>query len=298
MSNTLPALVLRTVKGSPLTPQEGDTNLTTIRDFVNALAALLGISLNADGTLVNGALSTLAQISAGSFQLFADSFSSSASLPTGVYAAGNYAVPNAAILAYTAGMRVQFKADTQNAGSATVNVQSLGVKNIYKGVGTALVGGEILANSIVTIIYDGTNFQLVQMTPLRASAADVIAATDVLKAVTPAVLGAAPGMAKAWAKFHWSGAAIVISASFNVASIDHNATGDYTIHFTTPFSSGNYVVSIAAKATNSTPGNSNVLTAIHSGDGGAAGSKRISIFDTTNTAADEAEIHFMAFGTQ
>lgn len=44
-------LTKRLEKGSPLTSQEGDNNWSTIEDFVNALAEMIGVSLNDDGTL-------------------------------------------------------------------------------------------------------------------------------------------------------------------------------------------------------------------------------------------------------
>lgn len=45
------ALTRRIVKGSPLTPAEMDQNLADIETEVNALAAAIGVSLNADGSL-------------------------------------------------------------------------------------------------------------------------------------------------------------------------------------------------------------------------------------------------------
>jgi len=62
--------------------------------------------------------------------------------------------------AYVAGMRLIFKANTINTGTATINVNSLGAKTIVKGVNTTLDDGDIQANQICTIVYDGTNFVL------------------------------------------------------------------------------------------------------------------------------------------
>ena len=62
--------------------------------------------------------------------------------------------------AYTAGMTVKFKANTINTGAATLNVNSLGAKAITKNGTTVLEDGDILANQVVTLIYDGTQFQL------------------------------------------------------------------------------------------------------------------------------------------
>jgi hypothetical protein len=49
------------------------------------------------------------------------------------------------------------------------------------------------------------------------------------------------GAAKAWVNFNGTGT-VAISAAFNVTSITDNATGDYTINFTTPMADANYAV--------------------------------------------------------
>jgi hypothetical protein len=64
------------------------------------------------------------------------------------------------ISAYSAGQVFTFKAGTANTGAASLNVSALGAKTIYKNVSTDLETGDILANQIVTVIYDGTNMQL------------------------------------------------------------------------------------------------------------------------------------------
>lgn len=61
------------------------------------------------------------------------------------------------------GLPIQVKANTANTGDATININSLGVKNIKK-FGTAgiqaLSDNDIQANQIVSIVYDGTQFLL------------------------------------------------------------------------------------------------------------------------------------------
>lgn len=73
----------------------------------------------------------------------------------------SYAVTLApAITAYNAGLVVNFQAGTANTGAATLNVNGLGAKTIKKKYNSDLETGDILANQIITVIYDGTNFQL------------------------------------------------------------------------------------------------------------------------------------------
>lgn len=58
--------------------------------------------------------------------------------------------------AYFDGFEAIFRAGNTNTGATTVNVATLGVKNIFFG-GVALVGGEIVAGAVVTLIYDLAN---------------------------------------------------------------------------------------------------------------------------------------------
>lgn len=67
--------------------------------------------------------------------------------------------------AYTAGMRINFVPTATNTGAVNINVNSLGAKSIKK-YGVNLLGGELRANQLVTIVYDGTNFQMVDPRPL------------------------------------------------------------------------------------------------------------------------------------
>lgn len=62
--------------------------------------------------------------------------------------------------AYATGMVVHMKADVANTGPATINVNSLGAKAILKAYNNPLRTGDIKANQIVTLKYDGTAFQL------------------------------------------------------------------------------------------------------------------------------------------
>lgn len=67
--------------------------------------------------------------------------------------------------AYAVGQCFSFKATNANTGGSTLNVNGLGVKTIVKNGSTSLVSGDIIANQIEVVMYDGTNFQLVSPTP-------------------------------------------------------------------------------------------------------------------------------------
>lgn len=63
--------------------------------------------------------------------------------------------------AYETGRMYIFKADVANTGAATLNVNALGAKTIKKDSTSDLANSDILAGSIITCIYDGTNMQAV-----------------------------------------------------------------------------------------------------------------------------------------
>jgi len=59
---------------------------------------------------------------------------------------------------YTTGMMIVFKANTANTTGCTINVNGLGAKTIVKRVSTTPATGDILANMFCWLVYDGTNF--------------------------------------------------------------------------------------------------------------------------------------------
>lgn len=62
--------------------------------------------------------------------------------------------------AYTTGMIINFKAGTANTGACSLNVNSLGAVTIKKQNDQDTATGDIEAGQIVTVAYDGTNFQM------------------------------------------------------------------------------------------------------------------------------------------
>lgn len=75
-------------------------------------------------------------------------------------ASDDYAITVTGVSAYASGQIFSFKANTANTGAATLNVNSLGAKTIKKNYNSDLATNDILANQLVTVIYDGTNFQM------------------------------------------------------------------------------------------------------------------------------------------
>lgn len=60
------------------------------------------------------------------------------------------------------GMPIHFKALNTNTGPATLKINTLNPIPIKKNVNQDLQSQDILANEIVTVVYDGTNFQIVK----------------------------------------------------------------------------------------------------------------------------------------
>lgn len=71
-----------------------------------------------------------------------------------------------------------------------------------------------------------------------ASQAQMEAATSNAVAVTPGVAQYHPAMPKAWVNFDGTSGSIIVS--YNVSGVVRNSAGNYTVSFTTPFSSANY----------------------------------------------------------
>lgn len=65
--------------------------------------------------------------------------------------------PNRTISAYAAGVGFVFMANHANTGAATLNVSSLGAKDIRDRNGNALTGSEIAVSGVVDVVYDNSN---------------------------------------------------------------------------------------------------------------------------------------------
>jgi hypothetical protein len=75
-----------------------------------------------------------------------------------------------AITAYAAGQAVTFKSASASTTASTLNVNGLGTKALKKKNDQAIAAGDIESGSIVTVVYDGTNFQVTSQLGSEASA--------------------------------------------------------------------------------------------------------------------------------
>ncbi|HHV75528.1 MAG TPA: hypothetical protein GXX41_13020 [Thermoanaerobacterium sp.] len=90
--------------------------------------------------------------------------------------ANAYTVTISGITSYKEGLAIAVKINTDNTGASTINVNGLGAKSIKKPNGNDVVAGNLKANSIYTLRYNGTNFILQGSDSAgNATAADVLA---------------------------------------------------------------------------------------------------------------------------
>jgi len=83
------------------------------------------------------------------------------------------------------GMEINFKAGTANTGACTLAINGGSAISIVKNVSDALTTGDISANQLVKVIYNGTNFQLLSPTnSLNANTNPVV--RTYLNAASPA----------------------------------------------------------------------------------------------------------------
>lgn len=128
----------------------------------------------------------------------------------------------------------------------------------------------------------------------KASQAEVEAESSVDKYVPPDLLKYNPGTAKVSIVMDGTGTPSVTSG-FGVSSITDNGAGDYTLNFSTAFSSANYVVQISVEpsAANSTNYNGVVKRGTR-----ATGSVGIQVGTVTSVLEDLDNIYVTIWGDQ
>lgn len=132
--------------------------------FQNSITTAVVAVETAVGTNPSGAYSTVADALDGKI----DSNYAAGTLSSGVYAVTLSPAPSA----YTAGLQVRFQASAANTGAVSVNVNSLGNVSIVKQYDLALEANDIVADQIVVLCYDGSNFQMVSPTTTLTTLGD------------------------------------------------------------------------------------------------------------------------------
>jgi hypothetical protein len=71
--------------------------------------------------------------------------------------------------AYVTGQRFFFVAPATNTGACTLNINAIGVKSVTKNGTTALTAGDITNGAVTQVVYDGTQFQLLNPASVAAN---------------------------------------------------------------------------------------------------------------------------------
>ena len=91
--------------------------------------------------------------------------------------------PSPTLTAYTSGVTYNVIFNISNTGPATINVSNLGTKNLVYPPSTPLSSGNLIAGVIYQIVYDGTNFQV--LNPTTVASVNPILITMGLSATPP-----------------------------------------------------------------------------------------------------------------
>jgi hypothetical protein len=166
-------LVLRLIKGSALTKQETDTNFQNLKAAILAIATvltgahfvfgdepavgdrqgILWVPTDMRGLMFwDSAASKWRRV--GNRKLYAEATNTGDAFSV-TFADENY-IPDLAALT---GIIAQVKVPAENTGATTLAVNGLAATPVL-AFGIALTAGMIKANSILALVYDGTNFQL------------------------------------------------------------------------------------------------------------------------------------------
>jgi hypothetical protein len=138
------------------------------------------------------------------------------------------------------GLTVELLINTTNTGASTLDINSLGDKDLLRADGNTMQAGDLTIGLYYTFIYTGVEFK--QFGIATATPAEVKAATDLFNPIVPGRAIYHPSAVKAFAHFNWTGAVVNINDSYNIASIVRIAAGRYTVTFTIPFANAFYMV--------------------------------------------------------
>lgn len=128
---------------------------------------------------------------------------------------------------------------------------------------------------------------------IAASQAEQEAAASTTVYVSPGRQKFHPGSVKAWVTFNGTGT-VGIGSSYNVTSITDNGVGDYTVNFTTAFSSASYGYAGLAGTSAATFGKQQVK----GGTPPTTTAFRFMTVDGVGAGSDEANISLSFYGDQ
>ena len=191
-----------------------------------------------------------------------------------------------ALVAYVTGAVYYFVAPATNTGAVTLNIDTLGAKNVTRDGTTALVAGDIVSGEMVAVVYDGTRFQLISpvnsFTNLNVSGTLTVAGATTLNgnlAVGDAAADTINFKSSGWTLTNnvsvigtWADIGTITTADINGGTIDGTTIGGGTAAagtFTTATATTGNITTVNSTTVDTT----NVqVTNLKAKDGTAAGS--------------------------
>jgi len=191
-----------------------------------------------------------------------------------------------ALVAYVTGAVYYFVAPAANTGAVTLNIDTLGAKNVTRDGTTALVAGDIVSGEMVAVVYDGTRFQLISpvnsFTNLNVSGTLTVAGTATLNgnvAIGDAAADTINFKSSGWTLTNnvsvigtWADIGTITTADINGGTIDGTTIGGGTAAagtFTTATATTGNITTVNATTVDST---NLEVTNLKAKDGTAAGS--------------------------
>jgi hypothetical protein len=170
-------------------------------------------------------------------------------------------------------------------GNLTSSLSSVAVA-ILDPTNTSIPKGAVLDTPTINVGLAGT--ALADQTAMEAASNGTLI-------VSPQKVQYHPGVAKAWVVFDGTAGSPSAAAGHNISSITKNGTGDYTITFTTAFSSADFVGAVTASLNGGTPHEQIAYT----GAAASSSTYRIGVYNSNaNTAADAQYVQAVFFGDQ
>jgi hypothetical protein len=244
---------------TPILSSDVNENFTDVaNELTNSLAldgqsTMTGQIKSASGTVAAPGWSFSADLDCGFYRIGANNlgltlngakvvdYSTTGVAITGTFAAsGNVAIKTDKFTVAAASGNTVVAGTLGVTGAATLS-STLSVS------GTTTLQSAVQINSNVTVTGAVSGATAAGAMVASQAQMEAASATDVL--ASPGRLRNHPGVAKAWVKFNTAG---TIAASHNVTSVTKNGTGDWTITFTTAFSSVNYSASMTMLASATT----------------------------------------------
>ena len=138
-------------------------NGTTVEEAQIASGRLLGRSSAGTGDIEQITVGVGLQLTGGQI------ISTATGVPSGTASGTNtYAATISNVTGYNTNDGFIIKFTNANTGTATLNINGLGAKSIFKSVNVALSSGDIKAGQELVVVYDGTNFQAIGLAPTKA----------------------------------------------------------------------------------------------------------------------------------